>query len=204
MIAKILFIICGIVTIMLNLIVFFLMRKYFSCNAYILNISTHEFYKMGVFPHIMGFVPSDENFLTDNYFGNYIYSHILKSLMLSLKQSLFYSFREYVNDIKKFKSSGSNQILFLNSQIKLNNPKYVIKQLNNKKFGGKVFKITKIYSYQLNEPDNYYIICDVIENNKKIEYKHIKLTINKLFDENNIISNYIINNCEKVNNVISY
>lgn len=37
----------------------------------------------------------------------------------------------------------------------------------------------------------------MIENNKKTEYKNVKLTINKLFDENNIIKNYIISNCEK-------
>ena len=60
-----------------------------------------------------------------------------------------------------------------------------------------VFKITKIYSYQFDEPDNYYIVCDVIETNKQIEYKNMKLTINKLFEENNMIKNYIINNCER-------
>lgn len=105
--------------------------------------------------------------------------------------------KEYVNDNIELRFSEGNQLLYLNSQIKLNNSKYVIKQLNNKNFRGMVFKITKIYSYQFDESDNYYIVCDVIETNKQIESKNMKLTINKLFEENNMIKNYIINNCER-------
>ena len=41
--------------------------------------------------------------------------------------------------------------------------------------------------------------------NKKTEYKKVKLTIDKLFDENNLIKNYIINNCENdINGGIGY
>lgn len=180
--------------IILNLAVYLLLKKYFNCNVYILNEDNHEFYKMGIFPNAIRFFPNDEEFIIDNHFGNYIYSNIGKAFKLGIKKQLSYSVKEYTKDNDELKFSESNQLLNLNILIKLNDFNYVLKNLNNKKFNGIVFKITNIYSYDFNQPDNYYIVCDVIENNKKTEYKNVKLTINKLFDKENIIKNYIINN----------
>lgn len=192
------FVLWVVLYIVLNLAVYLLLKKYFSCNVYILNEDNHEFYKMGIFPHVIRFFPSDEDFITDNHFGNYIYSNILKGFKLNIKKQLSYSFKEYAKDNVKLKFSEGNQLLYLNAVIKLNDHNYILKQLDNKKFSGIVFKITHIYSYDFDQSDNYYIVCDVIENNKKIEYKNVKLTINKFFEENDVIKNYIINNCEKM------
>lgn len=189
-----LFVLWIVLFIILNLIVYILLKKYFSCNVYILNEDNHEFYKMGIFPHVIRFFPSDEDFITDNHFGNYIYSNILKGFKLNIKKQLSYSFKEYAKDNVKLKFSEGNQLLYLNAVIKLDDCNYVLKNLNNKKFNGIVFKITNIYSYDFDQPDNYYIVCDVIENNKKTEYKNVTLTINKSFEENDTIKNYIINN----------
>lgn len=192
----ILFVLWIILFIILNLVVYFLLKKYFNCNAYILNEDNQEFYKIGVFPNVIRFTPTDEEFISDNYFANYVFSNIGKAFKLHISKQLNYSLNEYVKDNVKLKFSESNQLLYLNILIKLNNPTYILNQLNNNKFSGKAFKITNIYSYDLNQADNYYIVCDVIENNKKTEYKNIKLTINKLFDKDSNIKNYIINNCE--------
>lgn len=193
----VLFVLWIILFALLNLIVYLLLKKYFSCNVYILNENNQEFYKMGIFPHAIRFTPNDEDFITDNHFGNYIYSSIGKAFKLGIKKQLSYSVKEYAKDNAKLKLSESNQILNLNTLIKLNDYNYILKQLDNKKFSGIVFKITNIYSYDFNQPDNYYIVCDVIENNKKTEYKNVKLTINKLFDNDNLIKNYIINNTKR-------
>ena len=193
----VLFVLWIILFALLNLIVYLLLKKYFSCNVYILNENNQEFYKMGIFTHAIRFTPNDEDFITDNHFGNYIYSSIGKAFKLGIKKQLSYSVKEYAKDNAKLKLSESNQILNLNTLIKLNDCNYVLKNLNNKKFNGIVFKITNIYSYDFNQPDNYYIVCDVIENNKKTEYKNVKLTINKLFDNDNLIKNYIINNTKR-------
>lgn len=179
---------------LLNLIIYMILKKQFNCNVYVLNEEKQEFYKMGVFPNAIRFVPNDEDFMTDNHFGNYIYSNIRKAFKLGIKKQLSYSVKEYAKDNAKLKFSESNQILNLNTLIKLNDCNYVLKNLNNKKFNGIVFKITNIYSYDFDQPDNYYIVCDVIENNKKTEYKNVTLTINKSFEENDTIKNYIINN----------
>ena len=192
----VLFALWVVLYIILNLAVYFSLKKYFNCNVYILNEDNHEFYKMGIFPHVIRFFPSDEDFITDNHFGNYIYSNIGKAFKLNIKIILFYSVKEFAKDNVKLKFSEGNQLLYLNAIIKLNDHNYILKQLDNKKFSGIVFKITNIYSYDFNQPDNYYIVCDVIENNKKIEYKKVKLTINKFFEENDAIKNYIINNCK--------
>lgn len=192
----VLFALWVVLYIILNLAVYFSLKKYFNCNVYILNEDNHEFYKMGIFPHVIRFFPSDEDFITDNHFGNYIYSNIGKAFKLNIKKQLSYSVKEFAKDNVKLKFSEGNQLLYLNAIIKLNDHNYILKQLDNKKFSGIVFKITNIYSYDFNQPDNYYIVCDVIENNKKIEYKKVKLTINKFFEENDAIKNYIINNCK--------
>lgn len=192
----ILFILWIILFVLLNLIVYLLLKKYFNCNVYILNEDNQEFYKMGIFPNAIRFFPSDEDFITDNHFGNYIYSNIGKAFKLGIKKQFSYSVKEYTKDNAKLKFSESNQVLNLSTLIKLNDYNYILKQLNNKKFNGIVFKITYIYSYDFNQADNYYVVCDLIENNKKTEYKNVKLTINKLFDTHNVIKNYIINNCK--------
>ena len=190
----VLFVLWIVLFIILNLTVNLLLIKYFNCNVYILNEDNHEFYKMGIFPNAIRFFPNDEEFITDNHFGNYIYSSFGKAFKLGIKKQLSYSVKEYAKDNAKLKFSESNQILNLNTLIKLNDCNYVLKNLNNKKFNGIVFKITNIYSYDFDQPDNYYIVCDVIENNKKTEYKNVTLTINKSFEENDTIKNYIINN----------
>lgn len=194
----ILFVLWTILFVLLNLVVYLLLKKYFSCNVYILNENKQEFYKIGLFPHVIRFIPTDEEFLTDNYFANYIFSNIGKAFKLHFAKQLNYSLKEYANEKTKLKFSESNQFLYLNTLIKQNDSKYILKQLNNNKFSGLVFKITKIYSYELNQSNSYSIVCDVIENNKKREYKNVELTINKLCDENDIIRNYIINNSEKM------
>ena len=190
----VLFVLWIVLFIILNLAVYLLLKKYFNCNVYILSEDNHEFYKMGIFPNAIRFFPNDEDFITDNHFGNYIYSNIGKAFKLGIKKQLSYSVKEYAKDNAKLKFSESNQILNLNTLIKSNDCNYVLKNLNNKKFNGIVFKITNIYSYDFDQPDNYYIVCDVIENNKKTEYKNVTLTINKSFEENDTIKNYIINN----------
>lgn len=193
----VLFVLWIILFALLNLIVYLLLKKYFSCNVYILNEDNHEFYKMGIFPHVIRFFPNDEEFISDNYFANYMFSNIGKAFKLHLLKQLNYSLKEYAKDNVKLKFSEGNQLLYLNAVIKLNDNNYILKQLDNKKFSGIVFKITHIYSYDFDQPDNYYIVCDVIENNKKTEYKNVKLTINKLFDNDNLIKNYIINNTKR-------
>ena len=195
-VGMVLFVLWVVLYIILNLTVYFSLKKYFNCNVYILNEDNHEFYKMRIFPHVISFIPNDEDFMTDNHFDNYIYSNIGKAFKLGIKKRLSYSVKEFIKDNVKLKFSEGNQLLYLNAIIKLNDHNYILKQLDNKKFSGIVFKITNIYFYDFNQPDNYYIVCDVIENNKKIEYKKVKLTINKFFEANDAIKNYIINNCK--------
>ena len=189
-----LFVLWIVLFIILNLIVYILLKKYFNCNVYILSEDNHEFYKMGIFPHVIRFFPNDEEFISDNYFANYMYTNIVIAFKVHLVKQLNYSLKEYAKDNVKLKFSEGNQLLYLNAVIKLNDHNYILKQLDNKKFSGIVFKITHIYSYDFDQPDNYYIVCDVIENNKKTEYKNVTLTINKSFEENDTIKNYIINN----------
>lgn len=174
-----------------------LYKKHFNCCAYILNENSKEFYKIGIFPNIVKFKPTEEEFLTDNYFANYMFSNIKKYLRLRFIRDLNYSVKEFAKDNVSLKAGDVRTTLYLNTLIKLNNHDYILKQLNNKRFNGIVFKITKIYSYEFEDNDNYYIVCDVIENNKQTEYKKVKLTINKEFEEDDKIKNYIINNCEQ-------
>lgn len=175
--------------------IFKLYRKHFNCGVYILNEESKELYKMGIFPNVIKFKPSDEDFLNDNYFANFLFSNIKRYFKLRFIKELNYSTKEFAKDNVSLKAGKARTTLYLNTLIKLNDRDYVLQQLNNRKFNGIVFKITKIYFYEFDD-NGYYIICDVIENNKKIEYKNVKLTINKSFEENNIIKNYIISNCE--------
>lgn len=159
--------------------------KNLSFNAYLLNKETNEFYKIGVYPNFIGALPTDDEFMNDEHFLHDAYA---------FKFKLSSIFKHYTGRKNFADTLGTNSILM--SLSRLHNEKYVLKQLNKKNSIEKIYKISKIYSYQLEELDNYYITCDVIENNKKTEYKNVKLTINKLFDENDLIKNYIIKNCE--------
>lgn len=197
-VGSILFVILGLLYVLYSIITHILFKKYFNCNVYILNEKSKEFYKMGIFPRVTTFNPeTDEKFLTDNYYANYIFNDLKKFLKLKLLRVLNYSVNELVEDtVVNYKFREVNIFMYLNTLVKLNNPNYVIKQLNNKKFDGIVFKITKIYSYDFNDDNNYCIVCDVIENNKKAEYKKVKLLINKLFEKDDTIKEFIVNNCE--------
>jgi len=157
-----------------------LFKKDLNFNVFVLNEANNEFYKIGIYPNSVGFLANDEEFLKDQHFLYEFYS---------TTSALF----GYHND--NTWCSNSN---ILKALIKLNDDKYILKQINNINFADKCCKIIKIYSYEYIENLNSYsITCDVIMTNNKKEYKKTILYINRKFDKNNIIKKYLENVCIK-------
>lgn len=157
--------------------------KNLSFNAYILNKETDEFYKVGVYPNFVGALPTEENFMQDKHFLYDAYS---------FKFNLSSLFKDYTGRANFADTLGTNSLLMALSR--LHNEKYLLKQLNKKNPIEIIYKITKIYSVDFVEEKNVYsVVCDAIKlnNNKVIE--KTEMYVNKDFDMNNEINEYMKN-----------
>ena len=159
--------------------------KNLSFNAYVLNKETDEFYKVGVYPNFVGALPTEEDFMQDKHFLYDAYS---------FKFNLSSLFKDYTGRMNFADTLGANSLLMALSR--LHNEKYLLKQLNKKNPIETIYKITKIYSVDFVEEKNVYlVVCDAIKlnNNKVIE--KIEMYVNKDFDINNEIKQYMENIC---------
>ena len=155
-----------------------IIAKWADSNVYVLNETSNEFYKIGIYPNKVGALPRDDEFMIDKHFFQTYRSNFLKGMVQSAR-------------VLK-----GHVISVLETLGKLNDKNYVLRQLVKENHRSIVYKINNIYSYEfLEELNSYCIICDVFEIYQKKEYKNIKLYINRNFDQNNEILNYIQKVC---------
>lgn len=150
------------------------MFKFVSFNAYV--IKNDILYKIGTYPK-NDVMPNDYDFRMDKH---RIYSTFenLGTILMTRKESVSKYIRRSIKPMKKI-----NDYEFIKGLFEKRDSYSII------------YEIRKIYNYEYNDTYNSYdIICDVRDYYNDKIYKKVELRIQKDFDKDNILEDYIKSN----------
>lgn len=158
-----------------------LLMKELNFNAFVLNKKTNEFYKIGIYPRFIGSLPTEEDFMEDKHF-------LYDSYRFKFNLSNFFKYEV------GYRHEGSKTLSIMMALSRLHDEKYVLKQLKKKNMENIIYKVNKIYSVEfIQEKNSYCVVCDVVKTNTNKVLEKTKMYINKDFDINNEIKEYIEN-----------